>query len=136
MKKRTLKKLVTTMAIGLLFSTTVAFGADANLYFDFSMNPTQVVYTDFLSKTTTTGYAVVEQVSLDSVIRYQVVDSLYQEKSYEQAITGANTRNVSYYYDQYGQCKVERGDYLCLRIYNNPADNMGFARSAEGRWTP
>lgn len=124
------------MAIGLLFSSTVAFGAESSLYFDFSMSPSQVSYTDFLSKTNTTGYAVVEQTVLDTVMRYQVVDSLYQDKSQQTTISGANTEDVRYYYDAYGQCTVERGDYLRLKVYNNPADNMGRVRPAEGRWTP
>ena len=136
MKKRTLKNLVTAITIGLLFSATAIFGADGSPYFDFSMSPSQVSYTDFLSKTSTTGYVIVEQTPLDTVMVYQVVDSLYQAKSYDKTISGPNTENVSYYYDAYGQCTVTRGDYLSLRVYNNPADNMGCVRPAEGRWTP
>ena len=136
MKKRTLKKLVTTMAIGVLFSTTLVFGSEGRPDFDFSMSPSQVAYTDYLTKRGTTRYAVVEQTALDTVMEYKVVDSLYQAKCSGEKISGARTEELYYYSVSDGETIVGRGSYLSLRIYNNPADNMGRVRPAEGRWTP
>lgn len=78
------------------YYTTAVFGANSD-YYDFSMGPAQAAYTDFISKTTTTNYALIEQTALDTVMEYNAVDSLYQAKCSGIKISGPNTKNMYYY---------------------------------------
>ena len=128
MKKRTLKKLVTGMAIGLLFSTTAVFAATPH-GFNYTLNPGQIEYTDLVSKEVT-GDAKVEQQSLSSVIRYKVVNSLYNQRAASLTLTSTSTGYMSYY------AGVSIGDSFKLKVENNTADNLGVIRNAKGRWTP
>lgn len=128
MKKRTLKKLATTMAIGLLFSTTAVFGANGN-YYSISLSPTQTDYTILYAKQVT-GDSKIEQQSPQTVIEYRVVNSANVAKTGSVTITNINTGYAKY------NVTVDVGDMFKLRAYNDPAKNQGSIRNARGYWTP
>ena len=71
MKKRKFKNFFTAMVIGLLFTTTVAYGADGDVPFNFTVHASQSVYTGTVTKTTTTMYARVRMTTLYSIMEYQ-----------------------------------------------------------------
>lgn len=129
MKKRTLKKLVMAMAVVVLFSSTIAYGAD----FSFYLNPTQTLYTSVQTKTNDTSYAKVNQVTSSGTIQYTVVNTSNTAVSVMKKITGVNYANLTY------PAEVTDGIFgasLKLKGYNAPGDNNGGIRSASGTWTP
>lgn len=128
MKKRTLKKLAATVALIGLFSSTVVYGA-TTYGFNYTLNPGQIEYTQLVSKEVN-GDAKVEQQSLSSVIRYKVVNSLYNQKAKALTLTSSSTGYMKYYDG------VIIGDSFKLKIENNTSDNQGAIRNAKGRWTP
>lgn len=117
------------MAVALLFSTAVAYGA-TKVEYNYTLETGAGAYTNLVAKTTTTGYSKVEQTSLDCVIEYKVVDALHLTKSELVHISGASTVNIDYHDE------VVKGGSLKLKVYNDPADNQGSRRTVSGRWTP
>lgn len=129
MKKRSFKKMVTAVVLGLLFSTTVAYGATSYYYSEY-LYQTQTGYSDLKAKSTSNSYAKIEQQATGTKFEYTVVNDSAVSKSETVTISGVNTKYA--YYTK----TVENGDYVKLKIYNNPANNAGQARTAYGYWTP
>ena len=94
MKKRTFKKLVTAMAVMILFSSTIVYGAAGS--YDFTLNPTQYLYSNAQPKFRDTTYATVEQTSPASVIQYTVVNNENTVISNTVTISGVDDENITY----------------------------------------
>lgn len=129
MKKNALKKLLGTMAVTVLFSTTVVYAATSYTH-SYEMHPGQVEYTNKVVKETTASVSILEQSILNGTTTYVVVDSLYGTKSDQVNVTGANTVNIPYH------SEVVKGEVLRLKSYNNPANNQGRTYNLTFRWTP
>ena len=129
MKKRTFKKLVMGMAIMVLFSSTMVFGAEYN----FSLNPTQTLYSTVQIKSVDDSYAKVNQMSSSGTIQYTVVNTSNTPVSVMKKITGSNYGTLSYPTDVLNGIL---GSRVKLRGYNAPGDNNGSIRNASGTWTP
>lgn len=131
MKKRTLKKMLTTVAVTLLFSSTVAYGAAGE--FNWTLHQTQVEYTSSQEKMNTVFYAKVTQTSISAVTEYTVVNTSYQAVSGTWSISNAGSRKIWYAQED---ADIIFNNPLKLKAYNNPAKNNGGVRNVAGTWTP
>ena len=129
MKKRTFKKLVTGMAIGLLFSTTLVYGGNTIPY-SFTLNPTQVAYSSYAYKTVDDQRVYIKQSSSGSVIEYTVVNVSNVAQTEPITFNGADSEFIPY------KNQMATNISLRLKVYNDPAKNAGGIRNASGSWVP
>ena len=88
MKKRTLKKMLTTVAVTLLFSSTVAYGAAGS--FNWTLHQSQTAYSSTQTKLNTKSYATATQTSTSAVTEFTVVNTSYIAVSGMKTISGAS----------------------------------------------
>lgn len=131
MNKRKMKKMMAAVAMTLLFSSTVVYGAAGS--FSWTLNPTQTVYTSAQTKSNSSYYATVTQTSTASVTEFTVVDSSNNAISGKATVSGAKSASVRYYQTVENNLLYKS---VKLKAYNNPANNNGGSRTVTGTWTP
>lgn len=119
--------------IMLLIGATNVMGA--KIYeFKINLSTSASIYSDLVEKETTSTTAYVARTGLAGTttsLRVRVVNNAYRKKSSEKKVTGIAT-----VYPSYSGYNVQKGDFVMLLTYNNPADNQGQSVGGKMAWYP
>ena len=131
MKRKLIKRMISVITVTLLFSTTIVYANTGESGYHYTLYQTQTEYSELVVKQNDKDYARVEPMELNGIFRVTVVNSLNKEKSNTRKVSSATVSALLFY-----EGKVIAGDFVKLKIYNNPADNAGRICSIHGIWIP